>query len=355
MQGLETLHYTMQRVQGVCKPFHFCAKIPDEKESVTTLLSQRNDNYDTCIMYAAIRGYVDFIRQVLRLFLENDKNTLSDATKLFELVNDDGETALNLACGHGHYEVMNLFLDEAHVTVTYDIVKETEERLDRLKAVIQSGALPENKTRIYNMQKCLVILKVALAKSSQASMEQLLAEEEEAQTGQKPSGGKAKKKKSRRKPKSNNHNNAPYHNSNNESETVENEPTIAGTSEAKGETETLSTNGSADVEQAPVVETRNQVVAPAVETLDTLSDPSSNTAQPTVQRRKEVATDLDVDAIIEALCLDTSMLLLNPQDMAVDLSPCQLDAVAAILRNQLQAVKEARTIQVRLRNQESQL
>lgn len=325
----------------------------DEKESATTLLSQRNDNYDTCIMYAAIRGYVDFIRQVLRLFLENDKSTLSDATKLFELVNDDGETALNLACGHGHYEVMNLFLDEAHVTVTYDIVKETEERLDRLKAVIQSGALPENKTRIYNMQKCLVILKVALAKSSQASMEQLLAEEEEAQTRQKPSGGRAKKKNSWRKPKSNNHKNAPYRNSNKEGETVES--TIAGVSEAKGETETLSTNGRADVEQAPAVETRNQVVAPAVETLDTPSDPYCNTAQPTIPRRNDVGTDLDVDAIIEALCLDNSMLLLNPQDMAVDLSPCQLDAVAAILRNQLQAVKEARTIQVRLWNQESQL
>jgi hypothetical protein len=58
--------------------------------------------------------------------------------------------------------------------------------------------------------------------------------------------------------------------------------------------------------------------------------------------------DLDVNAVMEALCLDDSMLLLSPHSMALNLSPSQLDAIGAVLRNQVGAVEQAREIQSRL-------
>jgi hypothetical protein len=58
--------------------------------------------------------------------------------------------------------------------------------------------------------------------------------------------------------------------------------------------------------------------------------------------------DLDVDSVMEALCLDNSMLLLSPHSMALNLSPSQLDAVGAVLRNQVGAVEQAQEIQSRL-------
>mmetsp|Transcript_31249 Transcript_31249/g.53374 ORF Transcript_31249/g.53374 Transcript_31249/m.53374 type:complete len:215 (+) Transcript_31249:2-646(+) len=55
-----------------------------------------------------------------------------------------------------------------------------------------------------------------------------------------------------------------------------------------------------------------------------------------------------VTAIMESLCLDPSMLLLSPHGMAMEMSPCQLDAIESILKHQLNATKEAQKIQSRL-------
>mmetsp|Transcript_36859 Transcript_36859/g.77320 ORF Transcript_36859/g.77320 Transcript_36859/m.77320 type:complete len:227 (+) Transcript_36859:201-881(+) len=60
------------------------------------------------------------------------------------------------------------------------------------------------------------------------------------------------------------------------------------------------------------------------------------------------AVDGDMAAVMESLCLDPSMLLLSPHGMAMEMSPCQLDAIESILNHQLNATKEARKIQSRL-------
>ena len=69
---------------------------------------------------------------------------------------------------------------------------------------------------------------------------------------------------------------------------------------------------------------------------------------PSKSGRNATDYDLDVNAVMEALCLDNSMLLLSPHSMALNLSPSQLDAIGAVLRNQVAAVEQAREIQSRL-------
>jgi hypothetical protein len=58
--------------------------------------------------------------------------------------------------------------------------------------------------------------------------------------------------------------------------------------------------------------------------------------------------DDNAATIMESLCLDTYMLLLSSHGMAMEMSPCQLDAIELILTKQLNASKEARKIQSRL-------
>ena len=57
----------------------------------------------------------------------------------------------------------------------------------------------------------------------------------------------------------------------------------------------------------------------------------------------------DVAAVMDSLCLDPSMLLLSAHGMAIDMSPCQIEAIESILKHQLKAVNEAQKIQSRLR------
>jgi hypothetical protein len=58
-----------------------------------------------------------------------------------------------------------------------------------------------------------------------------------------------------------------------------------------------------------------------------------------------------MEAVLDSLCLDPSMLLLTPHGMAMKLSPSQLDAIDNVLIIQMDAVKEARQIQRRLLSQ----
>jgi hypothetical protein len=59
-------------------------------------------------------------------------------------------------------------------------------------------------------------------------------------------------------------------------------------------------------------------------------------------------TNADAEVIMNALCLDVSMLLYTPHGMALHLSAAQLDAVENILQEQLRAVEEARHIHQRM-------
>eukprot|EP00804_Cyclotella_cryptica_P029049 CCRYP_005250-RA/>CCRYP_005250-RA protein AED:0.02 eAED:0.02 QI:57/1/1/1/0/0/2/210/625 len=59
-------------------------------------------------------------------------------------------------------------------------------------------------------------------------------------------------------------------------------------------------------------------------------------------------TGFDIEAKMESLCLDPSMLLLTSHGMAMEMSPCQLEAMQSILEHQFNATIEAQRIQKRL-------
>jgi hypothetical protein len=67
-------------------------------------------------------------------------------------------------------------------------------------------------------------------------------------------------------------------------------------------------------------------------------------------RCRERRMQAEVEAIMDSLCLDPTMLLLSSHGMALDLSPCQLEAVESILKMQMTAIQEAKTIQARIRS-----
>ncbi|KAL9181440.1 hypothetical protein ACHAXT_010245 [Thalassiosira profunda] len=61
-----------------------------------------------------------------------------------------------------------------------------------------------------------------------------------------------------------------------------------------------------------------------------------------------IANNGDIVATMDSLCLEPSMLLLSSHKMAMEMSPCQLEAVESILAHQLDATREAQKIQRRL-------
>jgi len=329
----------------------------DDTNRPRTLASQRNDNHDTPIMLAAMRGHAEFLRQIVLLLAE--KEDAEDVTKLFELVNDGDQSALSLAYGHGHVEAMNVLLQEAGVSVTYDAVKKAEQTLEHIDAALQGTTMLEEHTaRRHKVYHCLVILKVALARSAQICTEQLLAEEDAEATKKKASGKAKKKKKARSKQKRRDLAASADATSNH-----------VATSGPRSEVDHDSDDES-DTTAAHIVSQTEQMVSTVRDGSDEepvcvdVFKPKDPTYTPTgpdcrilPQRptRNGLAADLDVDAVVEALCLEESMLLKNPQDMAENLSPCQLDAIAAVLRNQKQAVEDAQMIQARLRDQADQL
>ncbi|KAL7431704.1 hypothetical protein ACHAXH_001563 [Discostella pseudostelligera] len=60
--------------------------------------------------------------------------------------------------------------------------------------------------------------------------------------------------------------------------------------------------------------------------------------------------DEDIASLMESLCLDPSMLLYSPHEMAIEMSPCQLEIIEGILQQQLSATKKAQQIHARLLN-----
>ena len=80
----------------------------------------------------------------------------------------------------------------------------------------------------------------------------------------------------------------------------------------------------------------------------TISGAKPKALESILQSSSVTSDDCDVAAIMESLCLDASMLFLSAHGMAIDMSPCQLEAVESILTHQLNAAKEAQNIQRRL-------
>jgi hypothetical protein len=307
---------------------------------VRKLASQRNENLDTPIMMAAVGGQVAFLRQLMQALLQQDETT-DEVKKLFELENYSKYTALSLSFGYGHVEVTNFLVQEIGVTVTRDHVQECETVLKVIDGALErSACADEHIDRRKDVHRCLVNLQVHLAKTAQAAMDQLLAEEDAKEAKRK----KNRKKKNKRRSKSvstigegsqDNHASVPVHEKDGESDSSEEESGLS-----IGNQRTTKQNGNSDLPDCAATE---QGVTP-----ENKIALQHDNMSPSKSGRNATDYDLDVNAVMEALCLDNSMLLLSPHSMALNLSPSQLDAIGAVLRNQVAAVEQAREIQSRL-------
>ena len=307
------------------------------------LASQRNDNLDTPIMMASVGGHLAFLRELMQTLLHLGETT-DEVKKLFELENCYRDTALSLACGHGFVDVTQFLIQEIGVTVTHDRVQECETTLKVMDFQLQRTACADNfRDRREGVHRCLVTLQFQLEKTAQSAMEQLLAEED-AKEGKREKNRKKKKKhkskcgSARVEGFSDNDARAPAmdeHKNDSKSDTSESVSWISTQRRTKQK-------GKCDLPDCAAMQ---QVVA----TESKLALRHDRTS-PSSAGRNAADFDLDVNAVMEALCLDDSMLLLSAHGMALNLSPSQLDAIDAVLRNQVDEVKEAREIQSRLRS-----
>eukprot|EP00985_Skeletonema_marinoi_P013269 scaffold6564_cov179-Skeletonema_marinoi.AAC.4 len=386
---------------------------PDQNnlQRYMALLEQPNVNGDTPIMMACVYGHSGILRHILKRSYHlastaNSnpdtetivKNTWQSLHELFEKRNKEGCSALNLACGHGHVDIVRLLIhghsvsdtmelnlsstddtseieaskgDAVHklmplVTVTYKDVLRCQSTIDNLevslKMMKQKNVAMTKQEEFHQQHKkvldCLGILNAELGRIAAETASSLLTQDEGSQDQShsakkpkvKPSTKKKKKKKQVAKPKQ--QENPDIDSSTTENTTQSERPRDGWRVDTKSNVPSTSTSPFITLQDGRVIsksQTPEDVpceddsadklmhVSPAPKTLESILQSNSRYCD-------SAATTM------ESLCLDPSMLLLSAHGMAMEMSPCQLDAIESILTNQLRASKEAQKIQSRLLN-----
>ncbi len=379
------------------------------------LLKQPNDNGDTPIMFACVYGNYNMLRHILErsfhleLSTANSnfdseiivKNAWDSLKDLFERRNKEGCSALNLACGHGHLDIVRLLIC-AHsivcgrqgtlnivsstgdiseiesserepvyelmplVTVTYNDVLRCQSTIDNLerglKMMKQKKVPLEKQTEFQQQHKnildCLGILNGELGRIA-TDTANILTQNEESQDQSakkpqvKPSAKKKKKKKKQvAKPKQAE---SDIDSSRSENVTKPERTRDGWGIETKNNVPSTSNSPFITLQDGRVISKSQAPDDIACD--DDLVEKMVN-AHPTPKTLESILQsnsrfDDNAATTMESLCLDPSMLLLSAHGMAMETSPCQLDAIEMILTKQLRASKEARKIQNRLLNNAS--
>jgi hypothetical protein len=364
------------------------------EEACLILLSQVNDHGDTPLMMATAKGKASLMKCWIQLllwkprdgdghdhddddddgdngddvFLDNHKNKIQKdriraVNDLLTQQNNSKDTVLSLAYGYGHYEIVKLlitdWLEEAKgplVQVQYHDVQRCKALLDKLNFFMQkhnylssssssssskvNGNVDEFLHRKTNIQKCHDLLSEALAKHadqvSNLLLEQVIQEESQKNSSK-------KKKKSKTKNKHDNHQNEMLVDKQNDK-----------TSHLDVVMEPMTVARFVTMQNGTVVSSSDHVLKSVVESGSskfTKNPGSTFGTKPINHLLRERCNDTwnrESEELLEALCLDASMLLLSPQSMALNLSPCQLETVETVLKLQLKAVETAKNIHARL-------
>lgn len=311
------------------------------------LVRHVNHHGDTPVMMACVYHQVDFLQKI--------KEKLGDDLLLTELLsakNASGERPLSLAFGHGHAQVLQ-FLLSSGVEASYEAVKECKEKLRQMDAILSKAGVSDGnliEERRTNVKRCLVILELSLAQKASDSMEQLIQkdnqekEEKRKNTPKKPSSVRkhADPRKVPATPRVN-------------TEKTNNETSSNAWISQRGDSESIETvtqpkfrtlpDGSVVKNVADCQPFRVEVEEPGAK--ETKQEPKSVDEMLRERLREPIH---DVDAVMDSLCLDASMLLLSPHGMAMNLSPSQLESIDSILRKQIKSVQDAKDIQERLLN-----
>lgn len=374
------------------------------------LLGQTNTNRDTPIMIASVVGNIEFLRHTLfprqeRFFISNEEEyselksqsnsyssrRVEQIRKLLSMKNNKNDTALKLAFGHGHYNILQLFTQaEAKSSLKDDVpsilkisnddANECQHIFSEIENVLAKLKTKTNSTEDYklwdkkmlDMRRCLIFINLMAEKNVRLAQKELMLltdkETQEANNEKFASQKKRNKKKNSRRKDSES------------KSTINNTEVDIVTDKNKLEISTNSDNSYSKSVASPrfVTLEDGSIVGTSVsenlsksESNETTSSTMSNeslekfhkieTGSPTslekmLQKRflsiqkgnSSNNENSNLEQLMRSLCLDVSMLLKSSHGMAMDLSPCQLDAVEQLLRDQLNAVMEARKIQNRL-------
>lgn len=327
-------------------------------KTMLRLLSQTNAHRDTPLMMACVGGHVNFLSAILSEFGGSQNTYVAELRRLLRLSNQSGDTSISLAVGHGRVNVLEFLLSVTGMDIipTYDDIQLCQVKVTHLEDSL--GAFPsqsDDMKRMKDVKRCLVTLKVAHAKSAEKAMVELLDAE--------PTSLPKAPTKAMRLPRSPDRKD--------EILDEERDKDVTANERNKQEGEPLS--------GVPAFQTLADGSVVKRGTSDSLDEPPVSTYRPGTNYHRKSFDDMlreryrqskslsptfsetianprhdeggqsAIDSAMESLCLDTSMLLLSPHGMALKLSASQLEAVEEILGHQLQAVKEARVIQSRLR------
>ena len=349
------------------------------------LLSQVNDHGDTPFMMAAASGDITVIRYWIQRLL----STLPSSSECSEFVqssmkallasqNVANDTALSLACGYGHFELVEYLLcteyyrdeqtnghncDEINgkeaerIKLKLPLIQVTYEDIKRVKGIhaknmkvesrIPDDRMQEFKTRQSNIQRCLTLLQTIFAKHAEEISISLLDENDIHRES--PHGKAGKKKRKKKKKSSSNLTASPITNIN----------TCAGDGGQREHFNDGDNTAQIDSSQIPISK-------PLFRTMEdgTIVSGGQDTPKLTISTSQHVTTgippeksidhllrercDDTLEEVMESLCLDASMLLLSPHALAMKLSPSQLEVIEKVLENQLKAVAQAKQIHDRL-------
>lgn len=363
-----------------------------------SLLSLTNQNGDTPLMMACVSGNVNTIRQIMeysnKLAIDSNSEKIVKTwqQRIFNNVNNDNCTALNLASGHAKLDVV-MFLIEPQssatdstkdiqplVNVTYKDIECCQKTIENVTAGLnfmkqnQVDKVKEFEDQLQQVNACLSLLQCQLERLSIETANELAMDEQTAarntnNNDHKPKGKGGKKKRNRKKK-----------NQTHKTETGESKvkTTEAATDKDTTKTTWVTKKNESIIEQTSIsaaevpfttlqdgtIISRTTQKADYVSAKDELSvldddvkSSSEAAANPKSlenillllqQSTSQASNGDDITSIMESLCLDPTMLLLSPHGMAIDCSPCQLEAMQSILSHQLKAVKEAQQIQSRL-------
>lgn len=327
------LHHAAR--SGCSKAIPILAKM--EGSSAFALGSERNSHGDTPLMIASAFGYVDFCRAWHDICSSGEKNNLQDIQTIWQLENDSGDSCLSLACGQGKVAVVQMLLSELHLDVEIELLDKCRASVNRMEVALRKHPklVDQHMDQVISEKTCVQMLEKNLLEKSNLAASSLLQEVEQ---GLVPTSAKQLQKKRNAKQK------GKAMRRNKQEQSTKNQLNEPGGRMIQRTTDNLEIttlkNGAiaVRVEGSPMEQREN--------TVQTI--PEKRSVEDLFRERFQGGVATEVDAVMQALCLDIPMLLYTPHGMALDLSPSQLDAVQGILERQLRSVQEARAIQERM-------
>ena len=364
-------------------------------EHLLDLLSQRNSNGDTPIMMAAASGQEALIRYFVHKFL-NESNTEKDISseirRVFQMSNDSGDTVCSLASGFGFHGIVLLLIKPA-VNDGFVLVKASRDDLEKSRAALQrmdtllpmvkkKGSKKEQEdfnAKRLDISRCVEIIGAVLDREAQRQMGALLREEGTSvvMDSRKTSSTKRKAKK-KKKGRANTKEFLPKNDGENlDTSGVSNAVPInipgqrnkqawkvsrTQLTDQSQEPEALSSPRVVTLQDGTVISTNRRLpddIADgadgdnpvfASKSLGEETNKDKSISDMLRDRCSDRGVQAEVEVIMDSLCLDPAMLLLSSHGMALDLSPCQLEAIESILTMQMAAIQEAKTIQARIRS-----